>query len=200
METIGILGGTFDPIHIGHLILAQEVAQKLGFSKVLFIPSKTPPHKLNIISEQHRYLMVKLAIQDNPLFEISNIEIMRPQVSYTIETIRILKKQYTENLSFIIGADNILELPKWYEWQALLELCDFAIGSRPGFNLKEVAKLESYIGFQRCEKLKQCCVEIPSFALSSSLIRQRYLQHQSTKYLIPDAVDTYIRQHHLYNT
>lgn len=196
--TIGILGGTFDPIHIGHLILAQEVGQKLRFSKILFIPSNIPPHKQNTTTSKHRYNMVKLAIQDNLFFDISSVELDRPEISYTIETIQILKTQYAEPLAFIIGADNVFDLPKWHNYQALIKLCEFAVGTRLGFDCSTFDTLIPYLGHDICHKLKQNCVLIPNITISSSHIRERYLHHQSVKYLIPDVVDDYIKKNHLY--
>lgn len=198
--TIGILGGTFDPIHIGHLILAQEVGQQLRFSQVIFVPSNIPPHKNDTTTPVHRYNMVQLATQNNPFFSVSRVELDRPEISYTIETMRILKTQYKESLAFIIGADNLLDLPKWHCWQSLIEICEFAIGSRLGFDLSIIDQLLPWVGAEQCHKFKQNCVSIPNVIISSSEIRNRYLHHQSVKYLIPDPVDDYIRKYHLYIT
>jgi len=196
--TIGILGGTFDPIHIGHLILAQEIGQKLCFSKILFIPAKIPPHKQNSAADFHRYEMVKLAIQDNPFFDISRVELDRSGISYTIDTIQILQTQLQEPLAFIIGADNILDLPNWYQWQKLVQICEFAIGSRPGFDLSTLDRLGTFIGQSKAEKFKQNCVEIPSIFISSSQIREKYSRGESVRYLVPDLVDSYICKNKLY--
>jgi len=198
--TIGILGGTFDPIHIGHLILAQEVGQQLHCSQVIFVPANIPPHKNDTTTPTHRYNMVQLATQNNPFFSVSRVELDRPEISYTIETMRILKTQYKEPLAFIIGADNLLDLPKWHCWQSLLEICEFAIGSRLGFDLSMIDQLLPLVGADQCRKFKQNCVAIPNINISSSEIRNRYLHHQSVKYWIPDLVDEYIRKYHLYTT
>lgn len=197
--TVGILGGTFDPIHIGHLLLAQEVGKKLHFSKVLFVPSKIPPHKMALVPEEDRFRMVELAIYDNPFFEISRVELDHPQVSYTIETIRRLQAQMTEPLAFIIGSDNILDLPHWYQWKELLQLCRFAIGKRPGLGIETIDLLEPHLNKSACDALRQNFVEDAfTIPVSSSELRRRLAHEESVRYILPDPVIQYIQENRLY--
>lgn len=196
--TIGVLGGTFNPIHIGHLWLAQEVGSELKFSKVLFVPSRIPPHKKSAISEIHRLAMVKLAIRDNPCFEVSTVEIDRPEISYTIHTLEILKREYREPLAFIIGSDNVKGLPTWYQWKDILKMCDLVIGERPGIGVETIDELEPFLEKLQCDRLRRNFVSMPTLDISASKIRQRYTHQKSNKYLVPDAVNEYILGHKLY--
>lgn len=196
--TIGVLGGTFNPIHIGHLILAQEVGMALSFSKILFVPARIPPLKPYAISETHRFAMVQLAIQGNPFFQISRVEIDRQEVSYTIDTVRLLQTQEKEAIAFIIGSDNILDLPRWHQWRTLLEICDIVIGERPGFGYEAIKQLEPLVGKKNCARWCQNLIPLPAVHISSSEIRKRYTQGKSNKYLVPELVDQYILQQKLY--
>lgn len=184
---IGILGGTFNPIHNGHLILAQEVQDALELRKVLFIPAKIPPLKKNITPEQHRYNMVCRAIQNNKFFEISDIELQSPKVSYTYDTIQALKQQYTEKIYFIIGSDNLQSLPKWYKWEELLQICNFAIATRPGY-APDLTTLPPILQKQWEENK----VVINALEISSTEIRQRIAEKRTLRYLVPDEVIDYI--------
>ena len=198
--TIGIFGGTFNPIHIGHLVIAQEVGRQLHFSKVLFVPAKIPPHKAHLgASEQERYEMVELAISDNPFFRASRVELDRDKISYTIDTIEILKKECGERLAFIIGSDNLLEITKWHRWITLLEECELAIGERPGFGPEVIGQIESLVGRELAMHFERNFVKIPFANISSSEIRERYAQGIPVKYLVPDVVDRYIVAHRLYS-
>lgn len=196
--TIGVLGGTFNPIHQGHLILAQEVGTRLGFSCVLFVPAKIPPHKQHTISEWHRFRMVELAIQDNPFFHISRVEIDRQEVSYTLHTIRLLKEQIQEPIAFIIGSDNILDLPRWHQWKTLVTTCHLVIGERPQFGKQTIDELEPLLGQEECDKLRRNFVPIPTLNIASSEIRRRYAENRPNRYLVPEAVDRYILEQKLY--
>ena len=196
--TIGVLGGTFNPIHIGHLMLAQQVGSHLKFSKVLFMPSKIPPHKKDVISEEERFYMVQLAIKNNPFFEISRLELDRKGISYTINSIEILNQQYKEKIAFIIGSDNLLDITKWYQWKKLLEICDFAIGARPGTSVEIIDEIEPIIGKKKSEKFRKNFVPITQIDISASLVRKRYEQKLSNKYIVPLKVDEYILEKKLY--
>jgi nicotinate-nucleotide adenylyltransferase len=195
---IGVLGGTFNPIHLGHLILAQEVGSRLKFSKILFVPSKTPPHKPNIISEEHRFRMVQMAICENSFFDISRVELDRPEISYTLHTIQLLQRQLQEPIAFIIGSDNILDLPNWYQWKTLVQIGGLVIGERPQCGIETISQLESLLGREMCDRLRHNFVPIPALHISSSEIRKRYAEKIPNKYLVPDAVDQYILAQNLY--
>jgi nicotinate-nucleotide adenylyltransferase len=198
--TIGVLGGTFNPIHLGHLILAQEVGCRLGFSKILFVPAKIPPHKPHTISEWHRFRMVELAIRDNPFFQISRVEIDRQEISYTLHTVELLKKQVNEPIAFIIGSDNIRDLPRWYQWKTLVATCHLVIGERPQFGTQTIDELASLLSVEECNKLRQNFVAIPTLNIASSEIRKRYAEKCPNRYLVPEAVDQYILEYHLYSS
>ena len=197
--TIGVLGGTFNPIHIGHLVLAQEIRIKLNFSKVLFVPSRLPPHKENTVSETHRYEMVKLAIKNNKFFEISDIEMVQKKTSYTINTMKSLYQRYQEPLSFIIGADNIADMPSWNKWNELIRICQFVIGMRPGVNSKLAKEQLKYLKNIHGKSFNAVIIDIPGIEISSTQIRKRFKKNQSIKYFVPDSVIKYIERHSLYN-
>src|SRR5690554_814577 len=139
-KKIGILGGTFDPIHYGHLISAQWSMESFSLDRILFIPTGSPPHKQEkeVLSADHRYQMILLAIKDHPHFQISTIELTRKDPSYTIDTIRELQNKYDNDtqLFFITGADSILELHTWKRYEELLDSCCFIATTREGYNTK----------------------------------------------------------------
>ncbi|MBS1128005.1 MAG: nadD, partial [Nitrospirae bacterium] len=141
-QRLGILGGTFNPIHLGHLAAAEEVRDRLKFEKVMFIPSFLPPHKSeeDMPSAVQRQEMVRLAIKGNPHFTVSDMEIKRGGRSYTIDTIEALRQAHTgPDLYFITGLDSFLEIRTWKEWQRLMELCSFVVLSREGCRFRDIA-------------------------------------------------------------
>lgn len=191
---IGILGGTFNPIHNGHLIIAEQVRIKFGLSNVLFIPCNIPYHKksVGLASAKHRLAMVKSAIKDNPYFEASDIEIKRGGLTYSIDTIRYLKNTYSAGTQFyfIIGVDSLPELPLWREIKTLAKLCRFIAIDRPGFVRP---KLKSELLSSRISYLSYPLIDI-----SSSQIRKSIKQKKSIKYLVPISGQNYINKHRLY--
>ncbi len=198
---IGILGGTFDPIHLGHLIVAEDVRQKLGLSEVLFIPAGRPWLKLKeekaITPAKHRLAMVKLAIASNPYFKVSTAEIDRPRLSYTIDTILELKAKLgaKAEIYFIVGPDALAEFPKWKEPARLLELCQVVGIGRPSHAQTDLRKLERNVpGATKRIML----LDVPQIDISSSAIRKRVAHGLSIRYLVPEAVEKYIREHKLY--
>ncbi len=185
---IGIFGGTFNPIHFGHLVLAEQAYEKLGLDKVIFIPSYYPPHKENstIVSANHRYNMVRLAIQRNPRFEISDIEVNRKGRSYSVDTIRELNRIYPKaELFFISGSDVSDQVSKWKSIDEILALSKFALAKRPGYCLKRHNKNISVIS-------------ITELDISSSMIRRKIKTGQSIRYLMPMRVYKYIKEKRLY--
>lgn len=196
---IGIIGGTFDPIHYGHLIAAEWAKDELNLDKIIFIPAANPPHKelQEILDEKYRYLMVSLAIKDNKNFTISDHEIQRGGKSYTIDTLKHFKKVYPNSeLFFIMGFDSLLSLPTWKDVEGLVELCTFIVATRPGYTLDQndniYDKLPSGIGD------KVVFLEIPEIEISSSLIRERVRKGKSIKYLVPEAIEKYIYDNNIY--
>lgn len=196
----GIMGGTFDPIHMGHLVLAEEVRNRLNLDKVIFIPSGNPPHKNDkkVTTAINRYEMTLLAITSNPNFEISTIEIERTGKSYTIDTIKQLKKKckVKAEFYFITGADAILDLPNWKNFDELLTLCKFVAATRPGFELKKMQENIKVLE-EKCNNSIYTIV-VPALQISSTDIRNRIIEEQSIKYLLPEAVENYIYKNKLY--
>lgn len=197
---IAVMGGTFNPIHNGHLVAAEAVRQQLGIERVIFIPTGKPPHKAsNPMFNEHRYLMTVLATVTNPHFEVSRIEIDRAGLTYTIDTVTELKRRCNEDckIYFITGADAIEEILKWKEPEKLLSLCEFVAVTRPGYNSKKLEKTvgnltENYRG-------RITLLEIPALSISSTDIRHRVLAGQTIKYLVPAAVEEYILKFGLYS-
>jgi nicotinate-nucleotide adenylyltransferase len=193
---LGVLGGTFNPIHYAHLIIAEEVRDKLNLDKILFIPTYIPPHKEvkpeEKIEEKHRVNMVKLAIKDNPYFDIDLFEIEQKGVSYTHKTLKHLYKNYqTEGkILFIIGADLIPQLNKWKQFDELIELCTFVALERGDIEPKFYSDQYPFI--------KILDTEI-SMEVSSTEIRKRVRDNRSIKYLVPNIeIENYIKQNKLY--
>lgn len=214
---IGILGGTFNPIHYGHLAAAEEVRDRLKLDRVLFIPSFQPPHKLgnDVPSAFQRMEMVRLAIADNLSFDPSDLEIKRGGRSYTIDTIEALREAYPgAELYFITGLDSFLDIQTWSQWERLLTLCTFVVLSRPGYRFTDLLKIDfmqpaenQVVKLDRRElvhadfragALSLHLELIPLYDISSTDIRTRVKEGRSIKYLLPEAVETYIIKHKLY--
>jgi nicotinate-nucleotide adenylyltransferase len=193
---IGILGGIFDPIHYGHLTIAEEARYHFALREVLFVPCGNPPHKQDgVITEaKHRLAMTRLALADNPAFQLSSVEIDRPGLSYAIDTINLLQREYEgARLYFIVGADAILELETWKEPQQLVAACQVVAATRPGSDL---AALEKTLGKEIASGI--ALLAAPGVAISSREIRQRVAQGAPIRYLVPEAVGEYITDHRLY--
>lgn len=185
---IGIFGGTFNPIHYGHLVLAEQAYEKLNLNSVIFIPSFQPPHKNSpqIVSAKHRYNMVKLAIGGNRRFKISNIEIQRKGRSYLVDTLKQLRKIYPRaRLFFISGSDVSGEIAKWKSIKEALLLSGFVLAKRPGYRLKKYTKNISVIS-------------ITELDISSSMIRRKIKDRYSVLYLLPEKIINYIKKNRLY--
>jgi nicotinate-nucleotide adenylyltransferase len=196
---IGVLGGTFDPIHIGHLVVAEEARLKLGFREVLFVPAGQPWLKLdrNITSVVHRVEMVRRAIADNPHFKLCTLEVKRPGPSYTVDTLTMLRKQLGSEASlfFIIGRDTLAELPLWKEPEKLIQLCRLVVAPRLGS--KDLKHLETAIP-GLLEQVMQ--LDMPVIGISSSGIRRRIAQGLTIRYLVPAEVEKYITEQKVYST
>jgi nicotinate-nucleotide adenylyltransferase len=196
---IGVLGGTFDPVHIGHLVIAEEARINLGLSEVLFVPAGQPWLKLdrNITPAVHRVEMVRRAIADNPYFKLSTLEVERPGSSYTVDTLTMLRKQLGSEASFffILGRDTLAELPLWKEPQKVVQLCRLVVPPRLGS--RDLKHLEKAIP-GLLDKVIQ--LDMPVIGISSSEIRQRLAQGLSIRYLVPPGVEKYITEHKIYST
>ena len=192
---LGVLGGTFDPIHLGHLILGEQVREQLGLDRVLFVPSARPPHKLGdrIADAEHRLAMVELAVTSNPHFAVSRRELDRVGPSYTITTIKELRSQGHGQVYFVLGADAVLDLRSWREPDELLRACQVVAAARPGFDLSRISRA---LGAERASRVR--VLDIPQIEISSTDLRQRVAAGRSLRYLVPDAVGDYIAEKGLY--
>ena len=198
---IGLLGGTFNPVHLGHLVIAQNALEVFDLDKVIFIPCANPPHKTPSIlaSAEHRMAMLETVIEDDPRFEVSDIEIRRDGTSYTIDTVTQLKKlsPYAE-FHFIIGADSLLELHSWKDIGQLLKLCTFVTFARPGADTSRIRANDLKLDPPWAEKLLENIATSHLLDISSSDIRHRVAEGMSIRYLVPLEVEMYIAEHNLY--
>jgi nicotinate-nucleotide adenylyltransferase len=216
---IGILGGTFNPIHFGHLRAAEEVREVLGLDKVLFVPSGNPPLKTEGLADSlHRYEMARLAAAGNRFFEVLDIECARPGKSYTIDTVKALKERYHDaQLSFILGIDSFLDLPNWYEPEELVSLVDFTVMSRPGALFADLLTSPYLAPDRKCledldaGEVLSCrfalrsskaavLARVTPMAISSTDIRRRVRQGLTIKYLLPEDVESFIISNRLFST
>jgi len=197
---IGIMGGTFDPIHYGHLMLAEQIRTSFHLDKVYFIPVGKAPHKstTDAVDKYKRFEMTKLATESNPYFFVSDLEINKEEVTYTIDTIKAIKSTLSPNdtLFFITGADALLLLESWKEFYDLIHLVTFVGATRPGVDNESLALKIQSLQVKYQAKIELCF--IPALAISSTEIRQRVNQEKSIKYLLPESVEAYIHKHFLY--
>jgi nicotinate-nucleotide adenylyltransferase len=196
---IGVLGGTFDPIHIGHLTLAAVVREKLCLAEVVFVPAGNPYFKVHksISAAEHRLAMVRLAIAENPGFKISLLEVDRPGPSYTVNTLSEMRRGLSEDdeLFFILGWDILAELPEWRQPARLISLCHLVAVPRVGYNLPKFELLEAAIpGITE----RVLVLDEPRINISSSVIRERLARGLPVQRLVPDSVADYIHKHGLY--
>lgn len=196
---IGIMGGTFDPIHLGHLATAESARELFALDEILFIPAARPPHKLDrrVTDEHHRLTMTELATRSNKFFRVSDMEIRRTGLSYTLDTINELHKIFGDSteLFFIIGADSLADLSKWHAARELVAKCHFIATTRQGVDVNFSA-VEKFFGATVSEHIHRCTT--PGLEISSTDIRERVKAHRSIKYLVPEVVEDYIRREGLY--
>lgn len=189
MTKVGILGGTFDPPHYGHLLIANEVLSELNLDEIWFMPNQEPPHKKKSDSVENtdRLQMLELSIDGNSAFKIEKIELERSGPSFTVDTMKILNERYPNHqFYFIIGADMIEYLPKWNKIDELMELVQFVGVERPEYSSKTDYPIQY--------------VDIPAFEVSSSMVRERVQQGKTVRYLLPEPVIDFIREKHLYGS
>lgn len=190
---IGIMGGTFDPIHIGHLVAASEVSWQFDLDEVIFVPTGRPVFKLHqhVTSAEDRYLMTVIATSSNPRFTVSRVDIDRPGITYTIDTLRDMHRMYPDaDLFFITGADAIAEIFEWKDADKMWDLAHFVAVTRPGYS--------SDLSALRIPKGAVDLLEIPALAISSTDVRRRASRGEPVRYLVPDGVVEYITKHGLY--
>jgi nicotinate-nucleotide adenylyltransferase len=205
---IGVMGGTFDPIHLGHLAVAEEARESLGLDRILFVPAGRPPHKPagTVTDAEDRVAMVALAISDNPAFELSRIEVDRPGLSWTVDTVAALAVELgadvpadrgSRRLTVILSAETFADLPTWRDPRRLLELARVAVTPRIDFAVPSRAAMAAR--FPGLED-RVVFLEGPRLGVSSTAIRARVATGRSIRYLVPPAVAAYIADHGLYRT
>ena len=189
MKKVGILGGTFDPPHYGHLLIANEVHSSLDLDEIWFMPNQEPPHKKKSesITNEDRLEMLELAIKGNDAFRVETIELHRKGPSYTVDTMKMINAQCSDHqFFFIIGADMIEYLPKWHKIDELIRLVQFVGVERPAYSSRTDYPV--------------LYVDVPAMDVSSSMIRARVKNKQTIRYLLPDSVIQFIEEKHLYGT
>jgi nicotinate-nucleotide adenylyltransferase len=193
---LGVFGGSFDPVHFGHLRMAEEARTQADLDRVLFVPTQVSPFKVNrqVTPGELRLQMLHIAVEDNPAFAVSEVEVARPGPSYTVDTLRLLREQYpTAELFFLTGTDAVRDLPKWRQPEEILSLSRFLVAARPGVDRAEVLQAlpdtwEGRVSF----------IEMPELDISSTYLRERIRDGRSVRYLLPRAVETFIAAHGLY--
>ena len=197
---IGIMGGTFDPIHLGHLATAEAVRELFALDEILFIPTARPPHKLGktVTDSRHRLEMTHLATRSNKFFRVSDMELKRTGLSYTLDTMNALHKIFgnSTELFFIIGADSLADLSKWYSARELVASCHFIATTRQGVEL-DFSAVENFFGSAANEHIHR--VTTPGLEISSTDIREKVRLGRSIKYLVPEVVEEYILRERLYD-
>ena len=215
-SAVGILGGTFDPIHYGHLRLAEEMLELANLRQIRFIPAGIPPHRaVPQVSAQHRSAMVRLAIADQAAFVLDDREVRRSTLCYNVDTMRELRAELgpEQALCLLMGADAFLQLHTWHEWERLFELAHIVVGYRPGFALEDRIhaatpalrshyrqRLGAAAALSEQPAGRIVVLAIPELEISATLIRSRVAENRSIRYLLPNPVADYIHQHHLYTS
>lgn len=216
---VGLFGGTFNPVHYGHLTIARQIRRALDFDRILFIPTGDPPHKSgkDLASAKDRYEMVRLAIASETGFAMSDVELRRPGKSYTVDTVRLLRQEYgpQTDLFCLIGLDAFLEFPTWRESNSLLKICSFVVMNRPGTSFQDLTRLNLFqtLSGESLAALdaglisqldiplgdrRVVCLHLTPSEISASDIRRRVRTGLSVANLLPPTVESYILQHHLY--
>jgi nicotinate-nucleotide adenylyltransferase len=200
---IGVIGGTFNPIHNTHLDIARATRDQFSLDRVIFVPARTPPHKLTdltLVSPEHRLRMVQLAVALVPGAEVSNLEILRQGPSYTLDTLAALKQRFGPKveLFFILGTDQALELPSWYRAAELVRLCRLVCVERPRYPLKSLDKLAGLLPDDVLRSLRADVLVTPPSTTSATEIRRRIAAGEDAGDLLPQPVLQYIIEHGLY--
>lgn len=200
VKKVGISGGTFDPIHLGHLITAEYIREHFGLDEVLFIPVGDPPHKKerSVTAAPHRLAMTGLAIGSNPYFTLSDMEVDRQGYTYAVDTLKELKSIYGQDTRFfyIIGADVALGLLTWKDYREVMASCSFIAVVRPGFRREDLEEQAEML--RRDYSASITLLDAPQIEISSTKIRERLLKGKSIRYLVPEGVLEYIEDNRLY--
>ncbi|PTX64809.1 nicotinate-nucleotide adenylyltransferase [Melghirimyces profundicolus] len=193
-KRIGIYGGTFDPVHIGHLIVAEQARAEAGLDEIWFVPAASPPHKSGTVaSAEDRFTMVELAVADHPAFRVSRVEMDRGGPSYTIDTVKHFADRHPgAQFHLIVGADMVLDLPHWYKIKEITSAVDIIGWVRPGYTM-DTDRLPEHI-----KNRLTLITEGVRIDLSSTWIRERATNGESVRYLVPEPVRRYMEEHQLY--
>ncbi|QDU62767.1 Nicotinate-nucleotide adenylyltransferase [Planctomycetes bacterium Pan216] len=200
-QRLGILGGSFDPIHLGHLILGERAVESLSLDRLLFVPASIPPHKQDehLSAADQRLELVQLAVAGNPNFEVSDIEMKRGGPSYTADTLEALTEDFPKHeLVLILGADMVMNLPTWHRPEQIVRLARIAAARRPDTTRIDFSSLEGLFSPDQLDWTASNLIEMPAIGISSTEIRERCAAGRSIRYLVPAPVDSYIRAHELY--
>ena len=200
-KRIGVMGGSFDPPHFGHLVVAQDALEVLGLSGVVFVPAARPPHKLHLSqsSALDRLEMTRLAVSDDARFSVSDMEIRRGGVSYTLDTVKALRRERPDvDWVLVVGADTLLDLHNWYRIDELLGLCEVATLLRPGEGSVREIEEKVRVAEPHRRRLLENVFQVHLVGISSTEIRERVAAGRSIRYLVPQAVEDYIVQRGLY--
>jgi nicotinate-nucleotide adenylyltransferase len=198
---IGVFGGTFDPVHLGHLIVAEQCREQARLGRVLFIPAWKPPHKLDqeLTPFHHRVEMLHLALAGNPAFQVDELEHHRPGPSYTVDTLEELHRRHPgDELFLIIGADCLPDLPHWREPARIMAQASLVVAARPGWALWSAEQIRSALRLPPDVPLRAEVVHVPLIDDASRDLRRRVADGRSIRYLVPRAVECYIQNRHLY--
>ncbi len=203
-QRIGLYGGSFDPIHFGHLISARGIAEQLGLDRVVLIPSARPPHKqaVPLTDPAHRLAMAALAVEEDPLYGVSDLELRRHGPSYTFDTVTEFRNMMGPDveLAWFIGGDTLPELPTWYRIAELVKIVRIVTACRPGWSPPPIDHLATAVGDEPAAQLLGDCLSTPAIDISATDIRNRVRAGKPVRYLVPDGVASYITKHALYRT
>lgn len=201
LRNVGVLGGSFNPVHLGHLILAQDALEHFELDEILLVPCRNPPHKAAelMAPAEHRKAMLELVAEEDPTFGVSDLELVRNGPSYTIDTIeQLMLFRPEDRIHFIIGSDSVPELRTWHRILELLPLCPFLVVTRPGFARETLECRDLGLPDPWPERLLSNMVEGHRVDISSTDIRMRVAEGMSIRYLVPPCVEMYIIEHGLY--
>lgn len=200
-KKIGIYGGTFDPIHMGHLMVAEAARQDCSLEEILFIPSASPPHKKDkyIVNPAYRLEMVQLALEDNPFFKISYVEMERQGINYTVDTLRTLRQDYPRGweLWMIVGGDSFLQIETWKDVPEIMRMCHLAVYRRSSYSQDEYDLRADNL--QEKYNTKIVFLDAPRVDISSTDIRNRIKEGKSIRYMVPSRVENYIKNNRIYS-
>jgi nicotinate-nucleotide adenylyltransferase len=201
-QRLALFGGSFNPVHNGHLIVVRNIGEQLQLDRIVFLPSASPPHKPAgaLAPAQHRAEMVKLAIAGESLFDFDDYDLTREGPSYTVDTVAHFRQELGLDvaLHWIIGADTVAELANWYRVRALVDSCRIVIANRPGWDQIDFDALRTRLGEEQIASLRAGMVDTPRIDIGATDIRHRVRNRRSIRYLVPGAVASYIADHGLY--